>query len=184
MAAFTVLTGIIVLAGAEQIVLSVLYRQPQLGSMGDRLTTFLMLANQYPDARLIHSGSLESATAKTLLLGAGVPNERIVFEDRSSDTCESAVRTRSLVDPQPGERWLLVTSAFHLPRAMACFRAVDWEVVPYPADFRRGASPLSLGLVDNLGDLDLATHEWLGLVYYRLRGYTRELFPAPLSSGD
>ena len=149
--------------------------------MGDRLTTFLMLANRYLQARLVHSGAFDSATAAQLLLGAGVPSERILFEDQSSDTCDSARRTRALIEPKPGERWLLVTSAFHLPRAIACFRAVDWDVVAYPADFRRGASPLGFSLTDNLADLDLAAHEWLGLVYYRLRGYTRELFPAPVA---
>jgi uncharacterized SAM-binding protein YcdF (DUF218 family) len=56
---------------------------------------------------------------------------------------------------------------------------VGWEVVPYPTDFRRGPNPLHFELVDNLADLDLAAHEWLGLVYYRLRGYTNELFPGP-----
>ena len=66
-----------------------------------------------------------------------------------------------------------------MPRAMACFRAVGWEVIPYPTDFGGGPSRCHSGSSDNLEDLDFAAHEWLGLVYYRLRGYTNELFPAP-----
>lgn len=169
--------GVIVLAGAEHVTLSEAFGQPQIGSMGDRLTTFLVLAQRYPRARLVHSGAYEAEVARELLVGAGVPSERIEFEDRSRNTCESARATRELVQPSPDERWLLVTSAFHLPRAMACFRAVGWEVVPYPTDFRRGRSVWHLGIVENLEDLDLAAHEWLGLLYYRLGGRTRELVP-------
>jgi uncharacterized SAM-binding protein YcdF (DUF218 family) len=66
-----------------------------------------------------------------------------------------------------------------MPRSVACFRAAGWEVTPYPADFSRGPGAFHFGLVDNLHDLDVAAHEWVGLAYYRLMGYTKELFPAP-----
>jgi uncharacterized SAM-binding protein YcdF (DUF218 family) len=62
---------------------------------------------------------------------------------------------------------------------MACFRAVGWEPTPYPADFQTGESLWAFGLTGNLRVLDYAAHEWLGLLYYRLRGFTHELFPAP-----
>ncbi|HJR71253.1 MAG TPA: YdcF family protein [Gammaproteobacteria bacterium] len=171
--------GIVVLAGAEIVKLSDFYGQPQVGSRGDRLLTFLALAARYPDARLVFSGRNESAVGRDVILGAGIDPGRVSFEDASTNTCESARETRELVQPAPSERWLLVTSSFHLPRAMGCFRAAAWEVVPYPADFRRGPSAFHWGLVANLEDLDLAAHEWLGLVYYRVRGHTDELFPAP-----
>ena len=173
-------TGVIVLSGSENVTLSQLYSEPQVGTEGDRLTTFLMLAERYPQARLVHTGNAaESPIARSLILGTGVDPTRIRFDDRATNTCDSARATQALVDPKAGEHWLLVTSAAHMPRAMACFRAVGWEVVPYPTDFRRGPNPLHWGLVDNLEDLDLAAHEWLGLLYYRLRGYTNEVFPAP-----
>jgi uncharacterized SAM-binding protein YcdF (DUF218 family) len=176
----TDVAGVIVLAGSERVTMSELHSEPQLSSMGNRLTTFLLLAVRHPQARLVHTGSApESRVARSLILGAGIVPDRIRFEDQSRSTCDSARATRGLVEPQAGERWLLVTSAFHMPRAVACFRAVGWEVVPYPTDFRRGPNPLHFELVDNLADLDLAAHEWLGLVYYRLRGYTHELFPGP-----
>lgn len=178
--AFDRVDGIVVLAGSEIVTLSELYGQPQLDAMGDRLTTFLTLAARYPEARLVHSGSREeAAVARGVILGIGTPPDRVRFEEDSRNTCESAAATRALVSPAPSERWLLVTSAFHLPRAVACFRAVGWNVVPYPADFQRGPDRWYFGLVGNLNDSDLASHEWLGLVYYRLRGFTRELFPAP-----
>ena len=66
-----------------------------------------------------------------------------------------------------------------MPRAVACFRAADWDVIPYPTDFRSGSTPWSYDALRNLATLDYAAHEWLGLFYYRLRGYTEDLFPAP-----
>jgi uncharacterized SAM-binding protein YcdF (DUF218 family) len=171
--------GIVVLAGSELMRLTEIYDQPQTDSMGDRLLTFLTLANRHPEARLVFSGESGAAAARAAILGAGVDASRLRFEGESQNTCESARATRELVRPAAGERWLLVTSSFHLPRAIACFRAAEWDVVPYPADYRRGPNAFHLGLLDNLEDLDLAAHEWLGLVYYRLRGHTQELFPAP-----
>jgi uncharacterized SAM-binding protein YcdF (DUF218 family) len=169
--------GIIVLGGWEHIALSDFYSQPQLSDAGDRMTTFLMLAAAHPEARLVHSGTLE--VARSLILGAGVAPSRVVLEGRATNTCESAPATRDLVEPRPEQRWLLVTSAAHMPRAVACFRAIDWDVIPYPTDFHTGLTPWSYSLVGNLANLDNAAHEWLGLLYYRVRGYTDEIYPAP-----
>jgi uncharacterized SAM-binding protein YcdF (DUF218 family) len=176
--------GIIVLAGAESAALSKLYGQPQLDAAADRLTMFLMLARRFPDARLVHSGDTvresQSAVARELLLGAGIDPARIVFETKSRNTCGSPRATLELVRPEPAERWLLVTSAYHMPRSVACFRAAGWDVTPYPTDFRRGPSPFFFSSVtDNLEEVDYAAHEWVGLLYYRLRGFTNELFPRP-----
>jgi len=172
--------GIIVLAGAER---DSLYGQPLLNSAADRLTTFLMLARRFPEARLVHSGDTtptsQSAIARELLLGVGIDPQRIVFERKSRITCESPRATLEVVPVDASQRWLLVTSAMHMPRAVACFRAAGWDVTPYPTNFRRLAQPFTLALPDNLEDVDLAAHEWFGLLYYRLRGYTRDLFPAP-----
>jgi uncharacterized SAM-binding protein YcdF (DUF218 family) len=173
--------GIIVLAGSEHLDLSKLYDQPQLNSMGDRLTGTLMLAASYPQAKLIYSGKFRSPIARQLLLGAGIATERIRFEADSEDTCESAMRVRDMLPADQTEIWLLVTSAFHLPRAVACFEAVNLKVLPYPVDYRTGSVPLSFSLVRNLENLDYAAHEWLGLAYYRMTGRTRSLFPGPAS---
>lgn len=168
--------GIVVLAGSENVGLSELYSQPQTGEAGDRLTTFLALARAHPDARLVYTGGYQSAVARVVLADAGVSADRIQFDEVSRNTCESAAATRALVAPQENERWLLVTSASHMPRAMACFRASGWEAVPYPTDFRAGQWRFSL--LDNLELIDAASHEWLGLLYYRARGVTNELFPS------
>ena len=91
--------------------------------------------------------------------------------------------SRLLANPKPGERWLLVTSAYHMPRAMAAFRAVGFPVEAYPVDWRtRGpmdASRPFSSLAEGLRRTDAAVHEWIGLIAYRLGGQTAELFPAP-----
>jgi uncharacterized SAM-binding protein YcdF (DUF218 family) len=172
-------TGVLVLSGAEFADPTERYAEPQLSEAGDRLTTFLLLATRYPDARLVHTGSRrESPIARAVILGAGVAPNRIHFDDRSVNTCDSARNMHALIAPGPSENWLLVTSAAHMPRAVACFRAAGWVVVPYPTDFQTGSGSFSSDIVTNLGNLSIATHEWVGLLYYRLRGYTDELFPA------
>ena len=149
----------------------------------DRLTAFLMLARRFPEARLVHSGDTvpdsQSAVARELLLGAGIDPERIVFETKSRITCGSPRATLDVVAVNPSQRWLLVTSAIHMPRSVACFRAAGWDVTPYPTNFRVGADPFGFGLPENLEGVDVAAHEWVGLLYYRLRGYTHDLFPGP-----
>lgn len=176
--------GIIVLAGAERAAVSALYGQPQLNGHASRLTTFMMLAERFPGAQLMHSGGgvqehNQSDVARAILLGAGIDSSRLLFERNSRNTCDSATAARDLVQFRLGDRWLLVTSAVHMPRSVACFRAAGWAITPYPTDFARGPEPFHFGLVDNLADVDLAAHEWVGLLYYRLRGYTSEILPAP-----
>jgi uncharacterized SAM-binding protein YcdF (DUF218 family) len=177
--------GIIVLAGAERPDLSAVYGEPQFDRYTDRLTTFLMLANRFGGARLLQSGGgggdsgNQSDVARELLLGVGIDPTRITFERTSADTCESARLSFEQVKPLATERWLLVTSAAHMPRAIACFRAAGWRPIPYPTDYKQGGSFVSFWLFDNLSKLDLAAHEWLGLAYYRMSGLTDEFFPQP-----
>ena len=111
-----------------------------------------------------------------------MPASRLVLEDKSRNTEENAVFTKRLVDPKPGERWLLVTSAWHMPRSVGAFRRAGWEVLPWPVDYRSGASygeTLENSLPDKLGNLDGAVHEWLGMLGYRLMGRSATLFPGP-----
>jgi uncharacterized SAM-binding protein YcdF (DUF218 family) len=95
---------------------------------------------------------------------------------------ENAEFSRALAAPKPGERWLLVTSAFHMPRAMGLFRAAQFPVEAYPVDWRTAAGDrlfpfdtVSAGLRRT----DTAVREWVGLIGYRLTGRSRTLFPGP-----
>ena len=173
--------GIIVLAGSEHRRLSRLYDQPQLGAAGDRLTSFLMLATTHPEARLVYSGASGYEAASAFFAQSGIDGERLTFESSSRNTCESARLSKELLEPAPGQNWVLVTSAFHMPRAMGCFRKAGWTIQAYPADYRTGTTVFRFALTRHLRNLDHATHEWVGLLVYRLRGLTDELFPGPES---
>jgi uncharacterized SAM-binding protein YcdF (DUF218 family) len=112
----------------------------------------------------------------------GIPRQRVLLEDRSRNTYENALFTRELVKPKPGQRWLLVTSAWHMPRAVGCFRRVGFPVEAYPVDWHtwpRLHWSLSRSFGGGLAGLDTAVHEWLGLLAYRVTGRTSALFPAP-----
>ena len=171
--------GVIVLGGSELVQLSRAHNQPQLSSRGDRLTTFLLLAERFPEARLVHSGGIESDVARDLIVGSGIDASRVRFEAESRNTCDSAERLFEVLQPRADQRWLLVTSGFHMPRSVACFRTAGWSVIPFPADLRASTTPIHVDLVSNFENLDLAVHEWLGLLYYRVLGRTDVLYPKP-----
>jgi uncharacterized SAM-binding protein YcdF (DUF218 family) len=175
--------GIVVLGGAEEPAISKARAQPTISASAGRLTAMVEVARRYPEARLLYTGAAASI-ARALLGRQGFDVRRVVFEPRARDTYENALLSKRLADPGPDERWLLVTSARHMPRAVAVFRAADWPVVAYPVDYRTtGRIQLdyhpTTGIGRRLADLDLALHEWVGLVVYYLIGRTKELFPAP-----
>ncbi len=184
--------GIVVLGGAVLPELSAARGSVELNENAERITAAVALARKYPDARIIFSGGsgslrrdapAEAPFAVQELEALGVAPERITAEEQSRNTVENAVFSRLVAQPKPGERWLLVTSAYHMPRAVAAFRAAGFAVEPYPVDWRtRGPAAAGqpfLSFVGGLGQTDLAMHEWVGLLAYRLTGRTAELFPAP-----
>ena len=125
----------------------------------------------------------EAAVVAQFLTQQGVPDGRVILEDRAQSTRENAVFSLPLARPQPGEHWLLVTSAMHMPRAIGVFRGAGWPVLqPWPVDYRTtGRMELSGEPImsTRLADLDQAAYEWYGLLYYRLLGYTADIFPGP-----
>jgi uncharacterized SAM-binding protein YcdF (DUF218 family) len=184
--------GVIVLGGAISPDISLARGEVALDQAAERITVAAELARRYPNARIVFSGGsnalmfeegAEAPFAVRQLEALGVAPERITSEGRSRTTFENAVLTRALADPKPGERWLLVTSAYHMPRAIAAFRAAGFAVEAYPVDWRtRGpidaVRPIA-SLAEGLGRMDTAVHEWVGLIAYRLAGKTAELFPGP-----
>jgi uncharacterized SAM-binding protein YcdF (DUF218 family) len=183
--------GIIVLGG--DISAAMLEHQGVLAPGGPRLTEAVALARRFPLARVIFTGGsanlflssiAETEGAERFLKTMGIPPDRTTLETRSRNTSENAALTRDLVSPKPGERWLLVTSAFHMPRAMGVFRRAGFEVTAWPTDYRTlgaGGGWLMLyeGVSDGLKMVDIGVKEWIGLVAYRLTDRTDEFFPGP-----
>ena len=178
--------GVIVLGGAIDPVLSDRHGRPALDEAGERMTEFVRLAHRYPDAKLIFTGGSaallggppEADAAKQLFADLGLDTAHIMFERRSRDTYENALYSRSLADPRPGEVWILVTSATHMPRAVGIFRHQGWPVVADPVGYKT-AGWRAGGLSRSLRSIEAALHEWLGLAAYWAQGRTDSLFPAP-----
>jgi uncharacterized SAM-binding protein YcdF (DUF218 family) len=177
--------GIIVLGGAETTGAHRRWGGPQLNEAGERLIEGAMLATRFPGARLVFTGgsatlgraddtTAPSAMARDMWLAIGIAPDRIVLEQASRNTAENARLTRDLLQPQPGQTWVLVTSAFHMPRAHDTFARAGWDgIVPWPVDHRSGDLEELRGiwrLDRNLLGLNLALKEYLGMLAYRITG--------------
>ena len=184
--------GIIVLGGAIDSDSSAARSSLEINSAGERITAMLELARRYPQARIVFTGGAgsliekslsEAPVAGELLQRFGVAPERVTLETASRTTDENAAFTAGLVSPKPGERWLLVTSAWHMPRAIGAFRRGGFDVEAYPVDWRtRGwidATETFDTASAGLGRSDIAVHEWVGLITYWLAGRSSELLPGP-----
>jgi uncharacterized SAM-binding protein YcdF (DUF218 family) len=158
----------------------------------ERITAIAGLARQHPAAKILFSGGdilltggreSEAHVAGALLESFGIPASRLLLEDQSRTTAENAAFSLQLAAPKASERWLLVTSAWHMPRAVGAFRRVGFPVEAYPVDYRTpgtAANWIPFGSVSiGLHHMDTAMHEWFGLVTYWLTGRSSALFPAP-----
>jgi uncharacterized SAM-binding protein YcdF (DUF218 family) len=185
-------TGIVVIGGTFDTEATNAHGQMALNETGERLVALGDLARRYPDAKLIYAGGGSEFTPDTTPEATLVENtvdelglraDRVIYERRSLNTFQNALYAKELAQPKPGERWLVVTSAFHMPRTMGVFRTVGFAVVPYPVDYRT-AGPGSVlrpfaFVSEGLRRTDIAAKEWIGLVIYYLSGRTDALFPAP-----
>jgi len=182
--------GIVVLGGGEDMLASRYWARPELGDGGDRHIVALALARQYPEARVLFTGGsgrlrdvgsdlggrglmTEAEISQQLFTGQGIAPERLLFESRSRNTSENARFGHALVSPRTDERWALITSAFHMPRAVQSFAAAGWvDVIPVPVDYRSRAWTDGLGwnLPRNLTLMNIAIREWVGLFAYAATG--------------
>lgn len=184
--------GIIMLGGAQRPMLTAAHHQPALNSAAERMTTFVALARQYPKARLVFSGgsgdirhpnASEGETVRLFLTQQGLDTQRVIYESQSRNTYENVVNSHRLVSRKTNEKWLLVTSAADIPRAMGVFYKLGWQVIPVPCDYN-GMKPdwsPGMSLIERFTDLNRAVHEWVGLVVYYLTDKTERLFPGPLN---
>ena len=184
--------GVIVLGGSEIPMLTKIRGQVSLSDSVERLTTFLSLARRFPEAKLVYAGGQGAInaqeykaahTAKLFFEQMGLDPGRVLFDSQSRNTMENAQNALQLVKPEKREKWVLVTSAWHMARSVGIFRKFGWQVIPYPVDFKTtGKTEFSIG-IPSLREVVLCSntiYEWIGLFYYRLLGRTSELFPGPI----
>jgi len=181
--------GIIVLSGAEAPYLSTLWQQVELWDAAERDLAFMSLARQHPEAKLIFTGGTGSLTkqeykaadvAKNLFAQQGFDTNRITFEKDSRNTYENARNSYKLALPEQNSHWVLITTAWHMPRSVGIFCKLKWPVIPYPVDHQTAKGHLfrvSFEPLGHLVSLQTAIKEWLGLLAYRVSGKTTALFP-------
>jgi len=184
--------GIVVLGGVLNMYISRQRNDITFGPSAERLIAAVDLSRQYPTARIVFSGGNsnlispgmpESDLAVRFLERFGVSSDRILLDRASRNTMENAVNAKRVAAPKPGERWLLVTSASHMPRAMGLFRAAGFPVEAYPVDWKTGGwrdlVALQSSLLGGFGHLDIAVHEWVALAIDWIMGRTSALLPGP-----
>lgn len=175
--------GIIVLGGGFDGFVTVARGGFELGDSGDRFVEAVRLAGLYPQAPVVVSGGEaalighaegDASIAPRFFTALGVNAARLILEDRSMNTYENAVYTKAVLPPNTKGRWLLVTSAYHMPRSVGAFRKQGVPIIPWPVDYRTsGRETLALGRNNPaaaMGELSDALREWLGLVVYRATG--------------
>lgn len=174
--------GVILLGGAEIAHHSHLWNQVELGSAAERDLAFMKFLRAYPDARFVFTGGSgklvdnefkESEVARMLLLDHGFDISNIIFEDQSRNTYENAKLAYDLIHPGPDENWILITTAWHMPRAMGVFQTSGWPVIAYPVDHYTYPDEhfrLTLNFAGNLSILKTAIKEWIGLAAYWATG--------------
>jgi uncharacterized SAM-binding protein YcdF (DUF218 family) len=184
--------GIIVLGGAEDPRGGALRGVMSFNEAGERLAEAVVLARHFPNAKLVFSGGSaellstkppEAEAAGLIFTELGIAPDRLIAEAKSRNTHENAIFTRDLVKPQANEHWLLVTSAFHMPRAMGCFRKAGFAVEAFPVDYRTSGYDELLqpfpSIPEGLRRIDVVFKEYAGLLTYYLSGRTDALFPGP-----
>lgn len=191
------IAGIVTLGGTINQYITAARGQPALTAGGERLTEFVHLARRFPDARLVFSGGSgslidstlkEADAARTFFDQMGLSDRGVIYEDRARNTYENALFSKERVGADSVRRkWVLITSAKHMPRAMGVFRQAGWNVLAYPVDYvtdGRGAFEIQFRPMKGLGSLNDALREWIGLVVYRVLGRTSEVVPSQASVAD
>jgi uncharacterized SAM-binding protein YcdF (DUF218 family) len=174
--------GVIMLAGLVWTEGSASHHQVQLNEKATRLTQFMVLAHKYPHAKLVFTGgsgnpmmqdAREADYIKQLWTDMGMDPSRVIWERDSRNTYENVVASKALAQPKPGENWVLITSAVHMPRAVAIFEKQNWKVIPYPVDFITIDTPIwqrEFNASSNIWLLSEAMKETIGLAAYRATG--------------
>jgi uncharacterized SAM-binding protein YcdF (DUF218 family) len=184
--------GIVVLGGSIDADVSAAHGVAVIAGAADRILASAALARRYPNARIIFTGgsakllssdAREADYAASLFESLGISSERLIMERRSRNTQENAEFSKMIAAPKAGERWLLVTSAYHMPRSVGLFRKTGFAVEAYPVDWRVGGREDLLQFtafsLEGLDRVSVGLREWMGLTAYWATGKIGRLLPGP-----
>jgi len=184
--------GVIILGGSINIGSSAAWDSLSLNSAADRIVAMSDLARRYPSAKLVFTGGYGALLVRPIseadildrhIATLGVSADRVIYERQSRNTRENAVFTKEMLNPKPSEHWLLVTSAWHMPRSIGLFRKAGWNVDAYPVGWTTAPghedSGSSIEISNHLAKFDMMFREWIGLITARLAGYSDDLLPGP-----
>lgn len=159
-----------------------------LNDSAERLTAIVALRERRPDLPILFTGgdggviptdTPESEIVRRFLTSMGVDPASIAFETRSRTTYENALYSAELLADRPGP-YLLVTSTWHMPRALGAFRHAGVDVIPYPVDYRTNPPSWSFINVhpgDRFDRLHRAFREFAGMSYYYVSGRSNAWYP-------
>jgi uncharacterized SAM-binding protein YcdF (DUF218 family) len=188
--------GIIVLGGSVIPSLSQEWQQLETNSFNERIFSFIELAHRYPQAKLVFTGGsasldrnrpTEADIIGDYLLKVGIQQERLILENQARNTVENVTRTQQLLQPAVDENWVVITTAFHMPRSIGIFCQQGWSVIPYPVDHHTLPSErykIKFNLADHANNLQIAVHEWLGLAAYYATAKIGSILPRGCSPSE
>lgn len=174
--------GIVLLGGAlARSELWTAHNQVALNDHAERMTQAVGLMRRNPHLLLLFTGGISSLTPEGLTEAQraqrffdemGVDKARLRYESGARNTSENAVLSATVPGIDKTRRWLLLTSGFHMPRAMGVFVKNGWNVTPYPVDYRTDSDPdwWDYSLHYGPGLWNMALHEVVGYYAYRLAG--------------
>ena len=167
--------GILILAGATNPYLFKIHNQISLNESAERLTESIKLIERFPNAKIIFSGGLgHSEVAKLFFKNMNVKS-KIIFENKSRNTYENILFSQKIANPQKNQKWIIITSAFHLKRSLAISKKLNWNLLPYPVDFKNSNKfswklSKSFNFLYNMSVFERSSHEWVGIISYRFLG--------------
>ncbi len=182
------LDGILILGGATNPSLFKDFEQVNVNDSAERIIEAVNIINNYNNIKIVFSGGSgfpnrpdlnHSQVVKVFFKNMKLTNDKIIYESKSRNTFENIRNSKAIVNPKKNEKWLLITSAFHMRRAILIAEKHNWQLIPYPVDFKINKNfniGLSLNFLSNLNYFNDASHEWIGLFSYYFLGRTNKLF--------
>jgi len=174
--------GVLILGAGIDEFMTHEYKQMILNDRIERITESAKIIKKFPNAKIIYSGG--NGTFSKPELGSdevanifykqlGVNTDRIIFENKSRNTYENFIFSKKFIDTDE-EKWLLITSAYHMKRAMSVAKKLNLNLIPYPVDFTLQKDFKwkfwyhKINFLYNMNNFQLASHEYIGLIVYYL----------------